>query len=87
VDHYSESALKLRAYDVNQLSPELRGMVQPTADDILATRDALLDGVVFTPQQVAEVTEFLRSLTDPHARHLESVTPGHVPSGLPIDRP
>jgi hypothetical protein len=47
----------------------------------------LLEGVVFTPQQIDEVTEFLRALTDPRARNLEPVTPGHVPSGLPIDRP
>ena len=87
VDHYSESALKLGAYDASQLAPALRGTLQPTADAILATRDPLLEGVVFTPQQVDEVTEFLRALTDPHARHLEPVTPGHVPSGLPIDRP
>lgn len=87
VDHYSESALKLRTYDVNQVAPVLRGTLQPTADEILSTRDALLDGVVFTPQQVDEVTEFLRALTDRRARQLESVTPGHVPSGLPIDRP
>jgi cytochrome c peroxidase len=87
VDHYSESALKLGAYDASQLAPALRGTLQPTAEAILATRDPLLEGVVFTPQQVDEVTEFLRALTDPHARHLEPVTPGHVPSGLPIDRP
>jgi hypothetical protein len=61
--------------------------VQPTTVEILATRDPLLQGVVFTPQQVDEVTEFLRALTDPRARNLEAVTPGHVPSGLPIDRP
>lgn len=87
VDHYSESALKLHSYDVNQLAPILRGTLQPTADAILATRDPLLEGVVFTPQQIDEVTEFLRALTDPRARNLEPVTPGHVPSGLPIDRP
>jgi cytochrome c peroxidase len=87
VDHYSESALKLQGYDVNQLAANLRAMLQPTADAILATRDPLLDGVVFTPQQVDEVTEFLRALTDPRARNLAPVTPGHVPSGLPIDRP
>lgn len=87
VDHYSESALKIHSYDVNQLAPNLRGTLQPTADAILATRDPLLEGVVFTPQQIDEVTEFLRALTDPRARNLEPVTPGHVPSGLPIDRP
>ena len=53
--------------------------------DILLTRDPLLEGVVFTPQQVDEVTEFMRALTDPAARDLSRVTPARVPSGLPVD--
>ena len=80
VDHYSESDIKLRNFDVMQ-----RGAVQPTTDAILATRDPLLTGVVFTPQQVDEVTAFLSALTDPRARNLERTTPRRVPSGLPVD--
>jgi cytochrome c peroxidase len=85
IDHYSESDLKLRTYDVNQLEPLLRGTVLPTADAILATRDPLLQGVVFTPRQVDEVTEFMLALTDPAARDLRLITPPRVPSGIPID--
>ena len=85
VDHYSESDLKLHSYDASQLEPVLRGTVQHTADAILATRDPLLDGVVFTPQQVDEVTEFMRALTDPAALDLRRLAPRHVPSGLPVD--
>ena len=85
VDHYSESDIKLHNFDVNQLEALLRGTVQPTTDAILATRDPLLNGVVFTPQQVDEVTAFLSALTDPRARNLERITPRRVPSGLPVD--
>ena len=85
IDHYSESDLKLRNYDVNQLEPLLRGTLLHTSDDILATRDPLLAGVVFTPQQVDDVTEFMRALTDPAAKDLSRVTPSRVPSRLPID--
>ncbi len=85
VDHYSESDIKLRNFDINQLEALLRGTVQPTTDAILATRDPLLTGVVFTPQQVDEVTAFLSALTDPRARDLERITPRRVPSGLPVD--
>jgi cytochrome c peroxidase len=85
VDHYSESDLKLRRFDVNQLEPLLRGTVLPTTEDILATRDALLQGVVFTPQQVDEVTDFMKALTDPAARNLRRLTPQSVPSGLAVD--
>jgi cytochrome c peroxidase len=85
VDHYSESDLKLRTFDLNQLEPALKGTVLPTTEEILATRDPLLQGVVFTPQQVDEVTEFMRALTDPGARNLRRLTPQSVPSGLRVD--
>jgi cytochrome c peroxidase len=85
VDHYSESALKLQNYNANQLEPALRNKVLPTFSDILATRDPLLTGVVFAPQTVDEVTEFMKALTDPAARNLQRLVPGQVPSGLPVD--
>jgi cytochrome c peroxidase len=85
IDHYSESDLKLRAYDVNQLEVLLRPTMRPTVEQILATRDPLLQGVVFPAQVVDEVTEFMRALTDPGARNLRRLTPDRVPSGLPVD--
>jgi hypothetical protein len=59
--------------------------VLPTTEEILATRDPLLEGVVFAPQVVDEVTEFMKALTDPAARNLSRLTPQRVPSGLPVD--
>ena len=56
-------------------------------DEILATRDTLLKGVVFADQTIDEVTEFMKALTDPAARDLSRITPASVPSGLPIDQP
>ena len=85
IDHYSESDVKLHAYDVNQLESLLRGTLLSNQDDILATRDPLLAGVVFTPQQVDDVTEFMRALTDPAATRVRQITPPRVPSGLPVD--
>jgi cytochrome c peroxidase len=85
VDHYSESALKLQNFDISQLEPALQGTVLPTQADILATRDPLLTGVVFPPQVVDEVTEFMKALTDPAAGNLQLIVPGRVPSGLPVD--
>jgi hypothetical protein len=66
------------------LEPALQGTVLPTLNEILATRDPLLTGVVFPPQVVDEVTEFMKALTDPAARNLDGVAPGRVPSGLPV---
>ncbi len=85
VDHYSESDIKLRAYNSGQLEALLRGTVQPTTEGILATRDTLLNGVVFPEQTIVEVTEFMKALTDPAARRLRRIVPRHVPSGLPVD--
>ena len=68
-----------------QLEPLLRTTLQPTADDILATRDYRLKKLVLTPEAVDEITEFLKALTDPGARNLRPVVPLAVPSGLPVD--
>jgi hypothetical protein len=68
-----------------QLEPLLQGEVGPTTEEILLTRDPLLQGVFFPPQVVDEVTEFMKALTDPAARNLRRLTPQRVPSGLPVD--
>jgi cytochrome c peroxidase len=86
VDHYSESDVKLRAYDVNQVENLLRPTLLATAEAILATRDTLLTGVVIPAQAIDEVTEFMKALTDPAARNLSRIAPRRVPSGLPVDR-
>jgi cytochrome c peroxidase len=85
IDHYSESDLKLRSFDPSRLEPLLRTTLRPTVEQILATRDPLLEGVVFPAEVVDEVTEFMRALTDPAARDLARLTPRRVPSGLPVD--
>jgi cytochrome c peroxidase len=85
VDHYTQSAAKLRAYDPNQLELLLRGTLQPTADSILLTRDGRLNTLTMSAQTVDDITEFLKALTDPAARDLHQFVPAQVPSGLPID--
>jgi len=85
VDHYSESHLKLRAFTAGHLEPLLQGTLLPTAEEILKTRDPLLEGVVFPGQVIDEVTAFMLALTDPAARNLRHVVPATVPSGLPVD--
>ena len=85
VDHYSESDIKLRSFTAAHLEPLLQPTMQATIEQILATRDTLLQGVVFPAQTVDEVTEFMKALTDPAARNLAHVVPASVPSGLSID--
>ncbi|MGZ8398956.1 MAG: cytochrome-c peroxidase [Gemmatimonadales bacterium] len=92
VDHYSESHLKLDGFLLGtdpargRLELLLGNAVLLNKDDILATRDVLLEGVVFPRHPVIEdVTEFMRALTDPAALNLTHLAPGRVPSGLPVD--
>ena len=87
VDHYSQSDVKLRAYDPNQLEPLLRGTLLPTTDDILLTRDNKLKKLVLLPTTVDDITEFLKALTDARSRNLTGTVPLRVPSGLTIDAP
>lgn len=81
VDHYSESDIKLEQFDPAVLEPALQGTLRHNATEILANRDTLLDDVVLSPAVVDELTEFLKALTDPAARHLRQVVPGSVASG------
>ena len=85
VDHYSESDIKLRGFTTSQLEPLLQPTMLANAERILATRDTLLNGVVFPAQTIDEVTAFMTALTDPAARNLAHVVPASVPSGLPVD--
>jgi cytochrome c peroxidase len=85
VDHYSQSDVKLENFDVTQLEVVLQGTVLTDFAAILATRDTLLNGVVFPPQTIDEVTEFMKTLTDPAAKDLSYLVPARVPSGLPVD--
>jgi cytochrome c peroxidase len=87
VDHYSESDTKLRAFTAAHLEPVLQNTLLPTAEQILATRDPLLQGVVLPPEVVDEVTAFMGALTDPAVLDLSSAVPATVPSGLPVDLP
>jgi cytochrome c peroxidase len=86
VEHYSESDLKLLAFDPLQLEPDLRSSLLPNSADILAQRDTLLKGVVLTPALVGQLMDYMSALTDDRARNLSQLTPRRVPSGLPVDR-
>jgi cytochrome c peroxidase len=87
IDHYSESDQKLQSYDVSQVELHHRATLLDNFDDILATRDPLLDGVVFPVEVIQEVTDFMSALTDPKAKNLPPQTiPNRVPSKLSIDK-
>lgn len=87
IEHYSESDLKLTAFDPFSLDVLLQGTVLRNAAEINARRDPIIVGVVLPDEAVDQLMAFMGALTDPAARRLDNVVPHHVPSGLPVERP
>jgi hypothetical protein len=65
---HASAAERGAAFDGSGLEPALGTTLLANFDDILATRDTLLNGVVFPDEVIDEVTEFMKALTDPAAR-------------------
>ena len=86
IAHYSESHLKLRAFDRMTLEPLLQNSLVANAEQILLTRDPIIDGVVIPDSLIDHLTTFMDALTD-EPRRFRSIVPTRVPSGLPIDVP
>ena len=88
VRHYNDVTLALRTYDVAQLAPELRPLYHgddATINRVLETLDFRLRRPLdLTDAEQRDLVAFLKSLTDPAARDLSSLTPASVPSGLPV---
>ena len=84
IAHYSESDVKLRNYDPSVLEPALQGTVLNNADQVLANRDPILDGLVISEADIDRIRAFMSALTDPATRNLERAIPQRVPSGLPV---
>jgi cytochrome c peroxidase len=86
IEHYSESHLKLLAFDPSVLEPLLRGTLVDNASAIILQRDTIINGVVLTDDLVDKLMDYMLALTDDRARDLNHVIPRRVPSGLPVDR-
>jgi cytochrome c peroxidase len=86
VEHYSESDLKLLAFDPTRLEAPLRLTLVNNSTDVLLQRDSLLAGVVLTDDLVDKLMAYMGALTDDAARNLSRSVPVRVPSGLPVDR-
>ena len=84
VEHYSESDLKLNAFDPSGLEGSLRGTMQSNRLDILTQRDTLLKGVVLTDALVDQLMAYMSALTDPAALRIDNLVPPVVPSHLPV---
>jgi len=86
IEHYSESDLKLLAFDPTRLEAPLRLTLVNNSADVLLQRDTLLAGVVLTDALVDKLMAYMSALTDDAARDLSRAVPVRVPSRLPVDK-
>jgi cytochrome c peroxidase len=86
IDHYSDSGTKLVNYNTQQLEPLLRNTVVNNFTEIMTTRSALMNNLVFSDSVTNDLTHFMFALTDPAARKLDALVPASVPSGLPVQQ-
>ena len=83
IDHYSESDVKLLAYDPMQLEPSLQSTLLPSATDILAQRDTIIRGVVLSSETVDALVDYMSALTDPAARTIDRLIPARAATSSP----
>ncbi|HUE77381.1 MAG TPA: cytochrome c peroxidase [Longimicrobiales bacterium] len=86
IDHYSQSADKLRAYSPADVPDPLlqTTLLTENVEDIIAARDPLILPVAFDEEFTRQVTAFMLALTDRRALNLDRFVPKKVPSGLPV---
>ncbi len=90
VRHELNPELGLQNYDSSQLIPFFQDTLfldQAFIDACIAGIDSLiLDHETLSEEEISDLLEFLKSLTDPAAKDMSGLTPATVPSGLPVDR-
>lgn len=91
VRHQLNPAYELENYDPSQLEPEFRGGVHDDPEVIKMVKKTmpaeLKMPTYFTDEEVDDLVAFLKSMTSPSARNLESAIPESVPSGLEMVLP
>lgn len=91
VRHQLSPGSELEAYDPGQLEPEFRGAVHDSKEVIKLLKKTMAPEhklpAFYKDEEVRDLVEFLKSLTSPSARDLESTIPKSVPSGLPMVLP
>lgn len=91
VKHQLNPGSELDNYDAGQLEPEFRGAVHDSSEAIKLVKKTMAPEhklpSFYSDEEVSDLVEFLKSLTSPSARNLESTIPESVPSGLPMVLP
>ncbi len=88
IRHHADPWRANMIYDpTRQLPPEFRDQLLPYDFERQAHSVAfpMQAGLPLNEDDIADLVEFLLSLTDPAARDLSHITPDAAPSGLPLD--
>jgi len=93
IRQHTDPAAAYAAYDLSQIEPEMQAAegLKPMAAVFERRNPVVLghaDGqrrIDLSDEQIADLVEFLKSLTDPRMRSTDSLAPTSLPSGLPVD--
>jgi cytochrome c peroxidase len=94
IRHHTDPAAAYASYDLSQIEPDMQsyglnppGPVFDSINPVELGRGPGQLRIDLTDAQIADLVEFLNSLTDPRMLETASLAPASVPSGLPVDVP
>lgn len=92
--HHTDPEGWYRRYDLTQIEADMQAFglnpmapVFAASNPVVLGRSAGQTRIDLTADEVDDLIEFLRALTDPRTLDLTSLAPQTVPSGLPVDVP
>jgi len=91
VRHHLDPIGNLHGFDSTQLDEEFRGQVHDNPDVLAQVEETIDSGLLIaedlTEEEIAELVDFLESLSSPWLDELSQLAPDSVPSGLPLAPP
>jgi len=92
--HHADPAGAYASYDISQIEPDMQTFGLNPAAAVFSDHNPVVLGyepgqqrIDLTDAQIADLIEFLKTLTDPRMLETASLAPATVPSGLPVDVP
>lgn len=93
IRHHTDPAAAYASYDITQIEPDMQAAeglkpMEPVFDarnPVVLGHDAGQTRIDLSDDDIADLVEFLKTLTDPRMLDLTDLAPSTVPSGLPVD--
>jgi cytochrome c peroxidase len=94
IRHHVDPEGSYRSYDITQIEPDMQAFGLNPMEPVFDARNPVVLGygagqtrIDLTENEIADLIEFLRTLTDPRTLDMTALAPATVPSGLPVDVP